>query len=183
MASGNRKTAGAGGQCRWRGRLCVLLLLAAPVSSPAEDAYRIKAAFLYNFTKFVTWPAALEQQGGTLNLCLFDGNPFGEYVHVLSGRRVRNFELRIREVQTLADLPACNILFLAGEKQTAQVLGAVAGQPVLTISDQAGFVGQGGAIELLTDDNRVRFDVNLQRVRDQQLDMSSRLLQLARRVW
>ncbi len=162
--------------------LFCLVFFCIPCSSPAEEAYQIKAAFLYNFTKFVTWPEAMEQQGGELTLCIFDGNPFGDYANQLNGRKVRNFQLRILQPASVNDLAGCNILFVSGAEQTVRALQSVATLPVLTVSDQSGFAARGGAIELLSEDNRIRFDVNLQRIRDSGLTMSSKLLQLARQV-
>ncbi|HVK99837.1 MAG TPA: YfiR family protein [Dongiaceae bacterium] len=153
-----------------------------PARLQAEDAYQIKAAFLYNFTKFVTWPAEMEQQGGDLRLCIFNSNPFGEYLYQLSGRKVRNFELKVIQPTSASELESCAILFLVGASNREQMLEKLATRPILTVSDQEDFAVDGGAIELLSENNRIRFDVNLQTVRDSGLKMSSKLLQLARQV-
>lgn len=169
-------------RCARSWRLVLLWLLLVPLRGMgAEDAYQIKTAFIFNFTKFVTWPADMEQRGGDLHLCLLGGNPFGEYVYQLEGRKVRNFSLRVVQVQVPEDMAQCQILYVAGKAQ-AEMLSDIAGQPVLTISDYDGFTRQGGGIELLSEDNRIRFDVNLQRIKASGLDISSRLLHLARQV-
>ena len=162
--------------------LCCLLLGLAPAQIQAEDIYQIKAAFIYNFTKFVTWPEEMEQKGGDLRLCIFDRNPFGEYLNQLSGRKVRNFELKVVQPASIRELDGCAILFLAGSADAGKVLQGLTSRPILTVSDRPGFVQSGGVIELLSENNRIRFDVNLQTVRDSGLQMSSKLLQLARQV-
>lgn len=182
MTTGKRQGNGARRGTGMLRVLCCLLLLLPPSVGQTEEAFQIKAAFLYNFTKFISWPAAMEQQGGDLRLCLFNGNPFGQYVYQLAGRKVRNFKLQVLEPASTAELATCNIVFMTGTDRVGHALASVAKLPVLTVSDQSGFASNGGAIELISEDNRIRFDVNLQRVRDSGLEMSSKLLQLARQV-
>lgn len=158
------------------------LLASVPDARGAEDAYQIKAAFIYNFTKFVTWPAEIEQAGGDLRLCLYGGNPFGQIIYQLDGRPVRNFTLRVLQPADDSELSQCHILHLASEQAVSHLLNAVGGTPVLTIGDHHGFARDGGGIELLSENNRIRFDINLQRIKSSGLDISSRLLSLARQV-
>ena len=165
---------------RWYGAVFLLLLFFA-LSARAEEAYQVKAAFIYNFTKFVTWPTVMEQRGGELRLCLYGGNPFGDYIFQLDGRKVRNFYLHVEEIQSVNEVSSCNILYL--NQSSRKVLDAVADHPVLTVSDHNGFAEHGGSIELLSENNRIRFDVNLQRIKDCGLEISSKLLQLARQVY
>jgi len=167
----------------WRTVLLCLVIGLIPRSLQAEDAYQIKAAFIFNFTKFVTWPDELERQGGDLRLCLFKENPFGDYIFNLDGRKVRNFYLRVSLPSSQAELSQCHIIFLPPMKSTATLLGELAAQPILTISDVDGFSQGGGGIELLSESNRIRFDVNLQRIKGSGLDISSKLLHLARKVY
>lgn len=176
----------AQGRTRRAGNWCLALVwlsMALPVSSTgAEDPYQIKAAFIFNFTKFVTWPADMEQQGGDLRLCLHGGNPFGDYVFQLEGRKVRNFNLRVVEPESPASLAQCHILHLMPGKGNGKVLNELAGEPVLTVGDYDSFASQGGSIQLLSEQNHIRFDVNLQRIKASGLEVSSRLLHLARQV-
>ena len=165
---------------RWRGAVFLLLLFFA-LSARAEEAYQVKAAFIYNFTKFVTWPTVMEQRGGELRLCLYGGNPFGDYIFQLDGRKVRNFYLHVQEIRSVNEVDGCNILYLSHGSRKA--LDAVADHPVLTVSDSNDFAEHGGSIELLSENNRIRFDVNLQRIKDCGLEISSKLLQLARQVY
>lgn len=181
MWAGDRSAQGVGRAAGWRSALLCLLLGFAPLAV-AEDAYQIKAAFIFNFTKFITWPAAMEREGGDLRLCLFNENPFGDYVYQLDGRKVRNFYLRISQPRTRAELARCHILFLTPGKNGVNALDDLAHLPVLTIADHDGFALAGGGIELLSENNRIRFDVNLQRIKGSGLDISSKLLSLARQV-
>ena len=181
MRAGDRSAQGTGRAGRWRCALLCLLLGIVPGAS-AEDAYQIKAAFIFNFTKFITWPEAMEREGGDMRLCLFNENPFGNYIYQLDGRKVRNFYLRIVQPRDADELDSCHILYLSTGKQSAPTLERLAQLPVLTIADYEGFAVNGGGIELLSEDNRIRFDVNLQRIKGSGLDISSKLLSLARKV-
>lgn len=115
-------------------------------------------------------------------MCLFSGNPFGDYVFQLEGRKVRNFYLRVLQPVSTTALEQCHILYLAAERDHQQLLTDIAEKPVLTIADHEGFLRRGGGIELLSENNRIRFDINLQRIKGSGLDISSRLLHLARKV-
>lgn len=180
---GLQSAQGAGCASKWRTLLLCLVFLIASPPSFAEDAYQIKAAFIFNFTKFIVWPEAMEQEGGELRLCLFDSNPFGEYVYQLEGRKVRNFYLRIVQPESFQQLTVCHIIYLSQTKTDQKLLSGIADLPVLTIADADGFAQQGGGIELLSENNRIRFDVNLERIKSSGLDISSKLLHLARQVY
>lgn len=165
----------------WRALLFVAFVLAAQTSR-GEEIYQIKAAFIFNFTKFISWPAELEQAGGDLRLCMLDGNPFGDYVYQLNGRRVRNFYLRVSETKSRDQLSMCHIVYLSDPKVDSELLSALASLPILTISDVDGFMPAGGGISLFPENERIRFDINLQRLKSCGLDVSSKLLSLARQV-
>ncbi len=155
-------------------------LLAAGAAFGEEEA-RLKAAFIYNFTKYVTWPQDVEQAGGKLNVCIVGKNSYFDELSQLQGREVRAFVLEIRKLRISADLEGCHVAYLSGYRP-AKLLPKIDRQPVLTISDEEEFVDTGGMIGLVRDGRRIRFDINLGRARDARLQISSRLLQLARRV-
>ena len=165
-------------------RVLILGLLLPFLIQPAlaEEAYQIKAAFIFNFTKFVDWPKEMEQAGGDLRLCIVGGNPFGDYIFQLNGRKVRNFFLRVHLAAPDDDLSHCHILFLSQTTSNQKLLGRLADSPVLTIGDYEDFLKDGGGIRLFSEDNRIRFDVNLPRIKGSDLDISSKLLHLARQV-
>lgn len=162
--------------------LLMLLCLLSAASVRAEDIWQVKAAFIFNFTKFVNWPAELEQQGGQMNLCLYRDNPFGDHIYRLEGRKVRNFSLHVMQQDNQESLKDCQIIYLANAANAEKALVSIAGRPVLTIGDHESFTREGGNIRFLSESNRIRFDINLQRSREDGLGISSRLLQLARQV-
>lgn len=166
------------------GLLAVVTLGAADArADDALDQARLKAAFVLNFMKFTTWPAARTPGAHTLTLCATDGHPLAGQLHELEGRDVRGRGVRIAH-PTDNDVRTCDVVFVtAADAATLQALQrATAARPMLTISDRAGFVDRGGMIEMKLVNGRTRFDINLAAARAAGLTLSSQLLQLADRV-
>jgi len=158
----------------------------AAVDARAEDSLeqtRVKAAFVLNFMKFTTWPEQRATAPGTLTLCATERSPLDGQLQALEGRDVRG--LRVSVVHRPAEeVPACDVVFVtrADAATLAALQRAAAGRPMLTISDQAGFIDRGGMIEMKLVAGRTRFDINLAAARAAGLTLSSQLLQLAERV-
>jgi YfiR/HmsC-like len=144
--------------------------------------YRIKAAFLYNFTSFVTWP---EDKAGVagFTLCVLGDDPFGNLLDKLAGKSVKGTQLTVRRLQNLALLDQCNLVFISeiANGETGDALALLQGLPVLTVSDTRGFTELGGIIEFRIIANKVRFDINLKAAESAGLSISSKLLSLATR--
>lgn len=153
-------------------------LVSAPVQAESES--QLKAAFIYNFTKYVLWPSDVEQAGGDLRLCVFGSKP-NEALAGIQGRPVRAFHIDVQHIRSEKQLPACHIVFF-NDKFDPKLLDADYQTPVLSISDQRNFVEQGGVIELYQQNRRIRFDVNLKQAKDTNIQISAKLLQLAGKV-
>lgn len=147
----------------------------------AEEEAQLKAAFVYNFTKYVIWPIATEQASGSLRVCALGQHAFTDELAQLNGREVRSFELEVVRIAAADAIDDCHLIYISGT-DSRKVLAKARGKAILTISDEADFVTQGGIIGLLAEGRRIRFDINLNSARESQLQISSRLLQLARRV-
>lgn len=163
-----------------------LALAALPTfaAEPPESA-QVKAAFVFNFFKFVEWPApANRQTPRSIRLCIIGKRPLDGNLDLLAGRNVgtRMIEL-ITNPSPSIDSP-CHIAYIAEANtdflKELQRMGLPA--PTLTVSDQRGFIDEGGMIELRIIDGKVRFDINLVAARGANLKLSSQLLQLANRV-
>lgn len=168
--------------------ILAFLLALAQLSPPAraQQAYReydVKAAFLYNFVKFVEWPAsAFRDDRSPIEICVYGTDPFGQSLDgVVKGETVGGRGLAIRRPASFAGFEGCHVLFVAASERArvSEVLAAVGGRPVLTVGDADGFLRAGGMINFVLDKGRVRFRINeapAQRVR---LTISSKLLRLA----
>jgi hypothetical protein len=162
---------------------CVLLSGVA-LAQVTEAA--LKAAFVFNFIKFVEWPAsALAATPGKLNLCLLGPRDATfDALHELNGKAVKNRSLNVRAVPRGESLKACQVLVMAESEpdQFEVVLKRLEGEPVLTVNGTARFLDAGGMIALGMEEGKVRFDVNLPAAKRTDLVLSSNLLRLARQV-
>jgi hypothetical protein len=166
-------------------RLVLALALAATgsVAAATEDLpeYRLKAAFLYNFAIFTEWPAEV---GPTLNLCVIGKDPFGDELDPLQGKRVGERHLSVQHRSSVESLKGCQAVFVAGSAigSLARIVGAVRGSPVLIVADSPGAIGHGVALNMIVSGDRIVFDADLKAARGAGINLSSKLLRLAREV-
>lgn len=167
--------------------LLLLLLTCKPESLADElSESQIKAAYLYNFAKFVEWPAQALPAGADILLCVVGNNVLDDEINALDQRKIGERLLRV-VLTDYADpsLNHCHLLFIGSSEQarflvTLKVLGNA---PVLTLSDIDDFAEKGGGIGLLYRDNKVVFEVNLEAIRNGQLHLPSQLLNIASYVY
>lgn len=165
-------------------RIILALAITCRVAcAQSADEYRVKAAFLFNFTKFVEWPSlAFHDTKDPIYICVFGSNPFGtalkEAVH---GKVIQNRVLEVRLVADPAQSNGCQVLFVPASerKQLRPILDAAAGHGVLTIGEADWFLRDGGVINLRIESGSVRIQVNPQAADQQHLQISSKLLSLA----
>ena len=122
--------------------LLLALLLAVPGAAPAQTAeeYAVKAAFLYNFTKFVDWPAAAFPDAGVFKICVLGDDPFGGSLQAIAGEQVGGRKLKVARTDSVSRASGCQILFISHSERDRipQILAAVKGTPVLTVGDSMG---------------------------------------------
>jgi hypothetical protein len=150
-------------------------------SQPSE--YQIKAAFIYNFAKFVEWPAkSLPSDDSPLVIGILGENPFHDDLsRVVTGKKVDEHPLVIKPVRTALEATNCHTLFIsASEKpRLSQILKALRGASVLTVSEMDGFTEAGGMINFVREGTKVRFRINNEAASRVGLKISSKLLMLA----
>lgn len=153
-------------------------------ASPPPCEYQIKAAYLLNFARYVEWPGVRLPSGAPLRLCILGRDPFGGVLAGLDGRQVSGREVRVRQVDSVELAAECHIVFVSDseERRLGLILRGLALRSVLTVSDIDGFAEAGGSIGLVTEDERVRFDINQASLQRDSLRASSRLLRLGRNV-
>ncbi len=155
---------------------------ASVATAEQYDEYTIKAALLYNFTKFVEWPLQ-RSPGHHFNICVYGDDPYGNRLDALEEREASN--ITIYRHRILKDsITNCQIVFIA-EASEGHVVEAIAlfrNRPVLTVGETRDFVAQGGIIGLIREHDRIKFEINLAAADEAGLEMSSQLLRIARRV-
>jgi hypothetical protein len=163
-------------------RVLLLLLLAVPASAQAPE-YDVKAAFLFNFVKFVEWPAdAFAGERTPVTICVYGNDPFGRALDsVVQGERVGERGLVVERPDALDDLDACHVLFVASSEKNrlAGVLARVKDAPILTVGDTEGFLRAGGIINFVLEGSKVRFLIDPEAAEESGLRISSKLMRLA----
>jgi hypothetical protein len=167
------------------GLLVLALVLACPRLGAAEygastSEYRIKAVFLFNFTQFVEWPSsAFSDSGSPMVIGILGNDPFGAFIdQVVQGELVNNRPVTVRRLKGTEDVTGCNILYVcqSEEGNMRNVLTAVKGRPILTVSDAGGFSHDGGMIGFFEEDHRIRLKINNREALADGLKISSKLL-------
>jgi hypothetical protein len=155
-------------------------------SAQTATAPALKAAFLYNFAKFTDWPADAVAPGDPLVLCVVNDRGVGEQlVDLTKHRAIDGHALVVAMMKPdSATLSSCRLIFTSGldAARTRAVLDAVAGQPVLTVSDLDKFAQRGGVAQLVVDKGTMGITVNLGAMQRARILLSSKLLSLARIV-
>jgi hypothetical protein len=159
------------------------------LESSDSSEYLIKAGFIYNFAKLVEWPAtAFAQPESPIVIGILGDDPFGSTLdRIVADKKIngRGFAAkRLKWTRELKDLRDCNILFVSSSEREHMdsVVDAVKWLPVLTIGDVPGFARRGGIMNFTLEDNKIRFEVNVEAAKHADLTISSRLLTLARIV-
>jgi hypothetical protein len=164
--------------------VAVLLLLPGALAAQTAPEYDVKAAFLYNFTKFVDWPASAFPDTNSLKLCLLGEDPFGRSLQAVAGEQVGSRKLTVTRTDSLAKAGGCQVLFISRSERERlpQILAMVKESPVLTVGDTKGFVDQGVIVNFILEGSKVRFEINTDAADRAGLKVSSKLLQLAKRI-
>lgn len=158
---------------------------AAEPARATQGEYQVKAAFVYNFIKFVEWPAGEARDDNDIRLCVMgavsDMEPFEE----LQGREIMGKRLTVTRVRERGLVEDCQVLFIATSlaPRMKDVLGSIARKPILTIGDTDGYGRRGIMINMYLERKRVRFEVNARSARESGLQISAKLMNLAGMVY
>lgn len=165
------------------GVLIVGLLLLAADASAALSEQRLKAVFLFNFSRFVEWPpSAFTAADAPFVIGVFGRDPFGSDLDdVARGEAVNGRQLLVKRVRSVEDAAACQILFIPQSERANldEILAALARSNTLTVSDLDGAARHGTMIRLVTDHDKIRLHINVESARAAGLTISSKLLRAA----
>jgi hypothetical protein len=175
----------------FRGRLwCVLLLLLlclpGPVASETSvSEYSLKAAFIYNFSKFVEWPDSAFRGKKEFCIATLGRSPLDRELAALSGKSVQGHPIVFRKLSSLDDVAQCQVLFISRSElnRLEGVLDALRDAPVLTIAESEDFCKRGGMLSLEKENSKIVFDVNYRETQRSRLKPNSQLLKLARKIY
>ena len=185
-----------------------LALFVMPIAAGAREQsaqsreHQIKAAFLYNFIKFVDWPKEKFGNGdGPIIIGLIGADPFGDVFEPIKDKKIKGRGIVIKRFKSFEELKKssgednpesgrkiealtkCHLLFICDkEKNFKEIINSVKGHSVLTVGEVKGFLESGGIINFLMEEKKIRFEVNIVAARQAELKIRSKLLRLAKRV-
>jgi hypothetical protein len=167
------------------GAVVLALLCPLPAAAQSASAPSLKAAFLVNFAKFVAWPAEALAADATITFCVEGDTRVADALDALAAQHpLGAHEMRV--VRLKADVPSrdCHLLFVQGlgAKQSIELLQQLKGATVFTVGDEEPFAELGGVANFFVEGSRMRFAVNLQSAQRAHVQLSSRLLALAKIV-
>lgn len=168
--------------------LAAVVLACVPATAWTEAAaskeFQIKAAFLFNFTQFVEWPAGAFADGDApIRIGILGDDPFGTALDdTIRDEKVQNRRLAVKRARRIGDLADCQLVYISeSEKEHLRlILAETTNRAVLTVSDIEGFAGQGGAIRFYLAGKKVRFEINPGVAQQHSLKVSAQLLNLGK---
>ena len=190
----------------------LILVLFMSVTAPRAQAdsttsreYQLKAAFLYNFIKFVDWPEEKLSDSNKhkpIIIGIIGKDPFGSAFEPIKGKRVKERSVIIERFKGLKELEKskernesekhqridsirkCHLLFICRSEKTKlrETINMVRDYNVLTVADDAGFLEAGGVINFIMENKKVRFEINIGAAKRAKLKIRSQLLRLAKRI-
>ena len=170
-------------------RLSTLASTLALAAQTAPLEYQAKAAFLFNFTKFIEWPqTAFAGRESPFRICIAGDSPFEDslvkdsLVKIVEGERVNSRPFVVEKLGREEPAAHCQIVFFGASGGSVQETIPRLGPGVLTVGESDDFLRNGGVIRFVSDNRRVRFDVNQAAAKRANLRISSRLLRIAREV-
>ncbi len=165
--------------------IALLLFLIPPATGFAgEGEYQVKAAMLYNFAKFVEWPADSFGGDSRITFCLVGNSPLNGPMQSMQGKQVKGRTVSIRQITSPDDVVTCQVLFIPQSEQLRlpAYLQQAKNYSILTVSDMERFAASGGMIGFYEEGNQLRFEISLETAQKRHLQISSHLLKLARSV-
>ncbi len=144
--------------------------------------YQVKAAFLYNLVKFVDWPEESLKNTVSIALCILGDDPFGEHIDAIHGKPLKGKTLFVKRINSVKEAKDCHILFISSSegKNLTHILRELNDSHILTIGDTDYFAQQGVIFNFFIEYNKVRFEINVDAAKLARIQVSSKLLKLAK---
>jgi hypothetical protein len=161
---------------------------AAAQAAPGDDLeFRVKAAYLLNFSRYVTWPPdAFGRIDAPVRICVLGQDPFhGALDEVLANQRTQGREVQPLRVETPEEAVgmSCRVVYVGPDHRRSRSWERpLRDQPIVTVGEGEGFLDEGGMLGFVIRQETVRFAANLRAIHAARLEISSRVLRLATRV-
>jgi hypothetical protein len=155
--------------------LCLLLCAALPMSyadTTPLDEYKIKAGYLFNFTKFITWS---QINSPTFNICLLGDDPFGELINPIEQHTAFNLPIRLFRLNATNKDTHCHIVYVGAGANVKSIKTS----NTLTVGEDSKFINQGGMIAFVAQDDKIKLQINLKLAQQSGLKISAKLLEVS----
>jgi hypothetical protein len=169
-------------QCTIAAVVYLLFTWSSALGQQKPSEYQVEAAYLYNFGRFVEWPAKGTNAPGSFTICVLGEDPFGQALDAaLAGEAIGNQRVIARRISSPQMSVDCQILFISSSEANRlnKIIEALNKSPVLTVSNIPQFSERRGMIQFVLEENRIRFEVNLTATQRAGLTLSSDLLKVA----
>jgi hypothetical protein len=169
--------------------LAFISVLLSASASPAQESRptesQVEAAYLYNFGKFITFPPNRAGKFDPFSICILGKDPFREALDAtVRGESINGKKITVQRLVNMQHAETCSILFVSSSEEShlPAIVAPAKTLSLLTVSDMKGFAERGGIIQLVRQQDRIRFEVNLAAAQESHLTLSSELLKVAVRV-
>jgi hypothetical protein len=159
--------------------LFVLCFIIFEMHSVYAQSEKFKALFMYNFTKYIEWPAS-ERQGDFI-IAILGASPMSKELEIIAGKqKVGSQSILVKTFNSVDDISNCNILYIPASKSTslAQVIEKLSGKSVLVVTDKEGLAAQGSCINYIKDGDRIKYELNKKNIEKRGMVVNSALVTL-----
>lgn len=153
---------------------CLLFLPQAYADTNTIDEYKIKAGYLYNFTKFITWS---DTTGESFNICILGNDPFGETIDPIEQRSAFNLPIKLFRLTTVTEDQHCHIVYIGAGKSAKSLKSDL--KNTLIVGEDSAFVSQGGMIAFVKKEDKIKLLINLKLLQHSGLKVSAKLLEVS----
>jgi hypothetical protein len=152
----------------------------------AQQEYNVKAVYLYSFGRYFLWPEKDEESSEPFVIGVFEENPFGDALdRIAQKKQIQGRPISIRLIDEIQKGKSCQILFVpktVSSEEQAEIIEVFGKRPVLVVGEMQNFADRGGTVNFFMDDGTVRFEINVDVVREQGLSVDAKLLSLAKTI-
>lgn len=142
--------------------------------------YNLKAAFIYNFTKYIEWNAAADE--GNFTIGIIGTSPINApLVEIVKTETVNGKKITIKQFSNPSEISFCNILFISRNTNASlpDILAKTDNKGTLVVSEQENYAREGSAINFVIVNRKLKFQANVNAINEAGLTASSQLLKLA----
>jgi len=174
--------------CRKLAAILILMSITSVAVTPARGQerklgeYEVKAVFLYNLAKFIEWPDKSLDNSSTLTLYILGDDPFGTHLDAIKGKLIRGKSVDVKQIDSPDALKSVGILFISSSEkgQLQDILKGISSKPILTVGDTQSFAKRGVMVNFYIENNKIRFEINIEAAKLAGLKISSNLLKMGK---